>query len=309
MMAEHTPVLLDECIEALNINPSGTYVDCTFGRGGHSREILKRLTGGRLIGLDRDMDAIAAAEGLRSESDGRFIPVHCEYSNIRTALGELDIEAVDGILFDLGVSSPQLDNSERGFSYLKEAPLDMRMDRTQHLTAADVVNGYDEEQLKRILFDFGEERYAPQIAKAIVRRREFSPIKTTTELADIIKGAMPAKALREKQHPAKRSFQAIRIAVNSELTLLQKGLDEAIAALAPGGRIAVITFHSLEDRIVKNTFREACTGCICPKTLPVCVCGRTPLMEAVGKPVTPTQQELEENPRSRSARLRIAQKL
>jgi len=305
----HIPVLLHECIDALAIRPDGIYVDCTFGRGGHSRVILSRLETGRLIGLDRDMDAIDAARPLEAESGSRFTPIHSEYSRIRAALESVGIDKVDGILFDLSVSSPQLDDAERGFSYLQEAPLDMRMDRTQSLTAFHVVNDCEYEQLKRILYDFGEERFAPQIAKAICKSREKAPIETTTALVDIIKSAMPAKALKEKQHPAKRSFQAIRIAVNSELTLLQQAMDEAIDVLAPGGRLAVITFHSLEDRIVKNAIREACTGCTCPKTLPVCVCGKKPKMETVGKPVTPGEEELNLNPRSRSARLRIAQKL
>ncbi len=306
---EHIPVLLNQCLEALDIKPGGTYVDCTFGRGGHSSQILKRLDGGRLISLDRDMDAIEASASLKALYPDSFTAVHSEYSNLLAVLKELGIESVDGILFDLGVSSPQLDRSERGFSYTNDAPLDMRMDRTQYLTAADIVNEYSYDELKRILYDFGEERHAPLIAKAIVKRREQQRIETTVELARIIRGAMPAAALREKQHPAKRSFQAIRIAVNSELTLLQKGLDAAIEALAPGGRLAVISFHSLEDRIVKNTVKEACTGCTCPKSLPVCVCGKTPLMKTIGKSVTASPAEAEENPRARSARLRIAEKL
>ncbi len=306
---EHIPVLLNQSIEALAIKPDGIYVDCTFGRGGHSRQILERLSTGRLIALDRDMDAVSAADPLKQEFGDRFMAVHSEYSLLKDVLRTARIEFVNGVLFDLGVSSPQLEQAERGFSYMADAPLDMRMDRTQSVTAYDIVNCDSYEQLRRILYDFGEERYAPRIAQSIVSRRELQPIRTTAELTQIIKNAMPGPALREKQHPAKRSFQAIRIAVNSELTLLQSGLDAAIAALAPGGRIAVITFHSLEDRIVKNTFKDACTGCTCPKTLPVCVCGKKPVMASAGKPITPSAEEMALNPRARSARLRFAQKI
>ena len=309
MTAEHVPVMLEQCLEALDIKPDGVYVDCTFGRGGHSAAILERLSSGLLVALDRDDEAIAAAGALAERFPGRFRAVHSEYSRLPEALENLGISSVQGILFDLGVSSPQLDNTERGFSYMQDAPLDMRMDRTQSLTAADVVNGYDYEELKRILYDFGEERYAPIIAGAIVKSREAERISTTGQLARIVVEAMPSKGRKEKQHPARRTFQAVRIAVNSELTLLQKGLDAAIAALAPGGRLAVITFHSLEDRIVKNAIKDACTGCICPKSFPVCVCGRVPVMELAGKPVTPDSEETERNPRARSARLRTARKL
>ena len=309
MTAEHVPVMLRQCIDALDIRPDGTYVDCTFGRGGHSRAILQRLHGGRLVALDRDEEAIASARELEAEYPGAFTAVHSEYSHLADTLGSLGITSVNGILFDLGVSSPQLDQPDRGFSYLQDAPLDMRMDRTQSLTAADVVNGYDYEELKRILFDFGEERYAPNIARAIVKARGASPITTTGRLAQVVTDAMPSRSRKEKQHPARRTFQAVRIAVNSELTLLQKGLDAAISVLAPGGMLAVITFHSLEDRIVKNAIRDACTGCICPKSFPVCVCGRVPLMEQTGKPSVPDREETETNPRARSARLRTARKL
>ena len=306
---EHTPVLLQESVHALAVEPDGIYVDCTFGRGGHSQKILERLSTGRLIALDRDLDAVTAAKPLQDVFGSRFIPVHSEFSRLKEVLSALEIGSVNGVLFDLGVSSPQLDETERGFSYMADAPLDMRMDRSQSFSAHDIVNQDSYEQLKRILYDFGEERYAPLIARAIVSRREKQPIETTAELTQIIKSAMPGSALREKQHPAKRSFQAVRIAVNSELTLLQAGLDAAISALAPGGRIAVITFHSLEDRIVKNTFKDACTGCICPKSMPVCVCGKKPVMAAIGKSITPSAEEMALNPRSRSARLRFAQKI
>jgi len=306
---EHAPVLLKESIDALDVRPDGIYVDCTFGRGGHSKKILEQLTTGRLIALDRDVVAIRASEPLSRIYGSRFTAVHSEFSRIKDVLSQLGILSVDGVLFDLGVSSPQLDETERGFSYNLDAPLDMRMDQTQSLTAYDVVNDSDYEQLKQILYDFGEERYAPLIAKAIVRAREQKAIERTSELARIIKKALPAHALREKQHPAKRSFQAIRIAVNSELHLLREGLASAIDLLAPGGKIAVITFHSLEDRIVKNMFKEAGTGCICPKSLPVCVCGRVPVLSVTGKPVTPGEEEIAGNPRSRSARLRVAKKL
>lgn len=302
----HKPVLLDECMEALRIRPEGTYVDGTLGRGGHSREIAKRLTTGRLICIDRDMAAIEAARERLAPWMDRVTLVHSNFSELAGVLAGED--GVDGLLFDLGVSSPQLDDASRGFSYKKEAPLDMRMDRSASLTAREVVNAWSCEELRRILFAFGEERYAPAIARAIVRARERRPIETTWELVDVIKSAMPPAALREKQHPAKRSFQAIRIAVNGELDALPPMLRAAADKLRPGGRLAVITFHSLEDRIVKRTLRELAQGCTCPPGFPVCVCGKKPLVR-LGKPVTPTAAEVEENPRARSARLRTAEKL
>ncbi|MDE6456536.1 MAG: 16S rRNA (cytosine(1402)-N(4))-methyltransferase RsmH, partial [Dysosmobacter sp.] len=255
----HKPVLLDECVKALHIRPEGTYVDGTLGRAGHSREIAKRLTTGRLICIDRDSAAIEAARERLGPWMERVRLVHGNFAELDNVLA--DEEGVDGMLFDLGVSSPQLDDPERGFSYMHDAPLDMRMDRTSPLTAREAVNFWSLEELRRVLFEFGEERYAPAIARAIVRRREQRPIETTLELVDVIKSAMPPAALREKQHPAKRSFQAVRIAVNGELDALPPMLRAAADKLRPGGRLAVITFHSLEDRIVKRTMRELAQGC------------------------------------------------
>ena len=306
----HKPVLLDECLEALAIRPDGVYLDGTLGRAGHSLEILRRLTaGGRLIGLDRDGTALEAARVRLAEYADRVTLVHSNFSRLAEVLDDLHIDAVDGMLFDLGVSSPQLDDAERGFSYMHDAPLDMRMDRTAGLTARDVVNGWSYEELRRILLEYGEERYAPAIAKRICQHREQKPIETTFELADIIRSAMPASALREKQHPAKRSFQAIRIAVNDELGELPPMLDAAEKNLKPGGRLAVITFHSLEDRIVKKKLQELAQGCICPPEFPVCVCGRKPKVKLITrKPIVSGEEELAENPRARSAKLRVAEK-
>ena len=307
----HRPVLLDECIEALNIRPEGIYLDGTLGRAGHSREIARRLSGsGRLICVDRDQAALDAAQERLGEWMDRVTLVHSNFDRVSEILDELGISGVDGMLFDLGVSSPQLDDGSRGFSYMADAPLDMRMDRSEGLTAADVVNTWSQEELRRILFQYGEERYAPLIAAAIVRRREERPIETTLELVNIIKEAMPARALKEKQHPAKRSFQAIRIAVNDELSSVDRMIQGAVPRLNKGGRLAVITFHSLEDRIVKTGFGAFAKGCICPPDFPVCVCGRTPDIKLVNKkPILPSQQEIEENPRARSAKLRVAEKL
>ena len=305
----HKPVLLDECLDALAIRPDGVYLDGTLGRAGHSLEILRRLTTGRLIGIDRDMTAIEAAKERLAEFGDRVTLVHSNFSELGDVLRDLDVSGVDGMLFDLGVSSPQLDEAQRGFSYMQDAPLDMRMDATAALDAAQVVNTWSYEELRRILFDYGEERYAPQIAKAIVRRREEKPVETTLELVDIIRSAMPAAALREKQHPAKRSFQAIRIAVNGELEALVPMLRAACEGLAPGGRLAVITFHSLEDRIVKQTMKELATGCTCPPEFPVCVCGKKPKMKLITrKPIVSGAAELEHNPRARSAKLRVAER-
>jgi len=305
----HKPVLLEECLTALDLRPDGIYLDGTLGRAGHSREIARQLTCGRLIAIDRDKAAIdAAGERLKPWLD-RVTLVHSNFDRLGEILDELGIAGMDGMLFDLGVSSPQLDDPARGFSYMHDAPLDMRMDASAPLTAAEVVNGWSREELRRILFDYGEERYAPAIAGAIVRRREEKPIETTLELVDIIKGAMPPAALREKQHPAKRSFQAIRIAVNGELDALEPMLTAAADRLNPGGRLAVITFHSLEDRIVKQTFRTLAAGCTCPPEFPVCVCGKKPRLRLVTrKPIVPGETELAENPRARSAKLRVAEK-
>ena len=306
----HISVLLQECLDGLDIKPDGIYVDGTLGGAGHSSQIAQRLTTGRLIGIDRDPVALAAAgERLKPWQD-RVTLVHSNFCEIAQVLESLNISGVDGILLDLGVSSPQLDDGERGFSYMADAPLDMRMNSEDTLDAETVVNTWSQEELKRILYTYGEERYAPQIAGAICRRREIAPIKSTFELVDIIRSAMPAAALREKQHPAKRSFQAIRIAVNDELGSVEKVMTDAIPLLNPGGRLAVITFHSLEDRIVKNAMAAAAKGCTCPPSFPVCVCGKKPQAELVNrKPITASAEELEENPRSRSAKLRVCRKL
>ena len=306
----HRSVLLDECIEGLNIKPDGIYLDGTLGRAGHSREIVKRLTTGRLICVDRDDAALEAAKTRLADWMDRVTLVHSNFDKVSDILDDLGLKGIDGMLFDLGVSSPQLDDGSRGFSYMADAPLDMRMDRSEGLTAADVVNGYDQNELRRILLQYGEERYAPLIAAAIVRRRSEKPIETTLELVDIIKSAMPGKALREKQHPAKRSFQAIRIAVNDELASVERMIRGAVPKLNKGGRLAVITFHSLEDRIVKTGMAEFAKGCTCPPDFPVCVCGKTPDIKLVSrKPILPADQEVEENPRARSAKLRVAEKL
>ena len=306
----HISVLLDECIDGLNIKPDGIYVDGTLGGAGHSSQIAKRLTTGRLIGIDRDPVALkAAGERLAPYAD-RVTLVHSNFCEIAQVLKDLDIAGVDGILLDLGVSSPQLDDGSRGFSYMAEAPLDMRMNSEDTLTAYDVVNSWSYEELRRILFDYGEERYAPKIASAICKKREEKPIETTLELVDVIRGAMPAQALREKQHPAKRSFQAIRIAVNDELGSVEKVMKDAIPCLNPGGRLAVITFHSLEDRIVKTAMAGAAKGCTCPPSFPVCVCGKKPQVQVITrKPIVSGDEELERNPRARSAKLRVCEKV
>ena len=306
----HVSVLLQECIDGLNIRPDGIYVDGTLGGAGHSSQIAKRLTTGRLIGIDRDPVALAAAGKRLEPYQDRVTLVHSNFCEIKQVLDDLGIPGVDGILLDLGVSSPQLDDGARGFSYMADAPLDMRMNSQDTLSAETVVNTWPQEELKRILYNYGEERYAPQIAAAICRRREVEPIKTTLELVDIIRSAMPPAALREKQHPAKRSFQAIRIAVNDELGSVEKVMADAIPLLNPGGRLAIITFHSLEDRIVKNGMAEAAKGCTCPPSFPVCICGNQPKVKLISrKPIVATEQELEENPRSRSAKLRVCEKL
>lgn len=305
----HVSVLLDECIEGLNIKPDGIYVDGTLGGAGHSYHIAEKLTTGRLIGIDRDPVALKAAGERLSPFADRVTLVHSNFCRMGQVLQELGISGVDGILLDLGVSSPQLDDGSRGFSYMTDAPLDMRMDNGDALSADTVVNTWSYEELKRILYDYGEERYAQAIAAAIVRKREISPIRTTLELVDVIRSAMPPAALREKQHPAKRTFQAIRIAVNDELNSVSKAMDAAIPCLNPGGRLAVITFHSLEDRIVKNAMAAAAKGCICPPEFPVCVCGRKPQVTVLTrKPIVSGEEELERNPRARSAKLRICEK-
>jgi 16S rRNA (cytosine1402-N4)-methyltransferase len=310
MEFQHKSVLLQECIDALNIRPDGIYLDGTLGGAGHSSQIARRLTeGGRLIGVDRDRTALAAAKERLAPYADRVTLVHSNFAEIDAILDSLGIPAVDGMLFDLGVSSPQLDDASRGFSYMADAPLDMRMDKDDALTAGEVVNTWPQGELRRILYDYGEERYAAQIAAAICRAREKAPVETTLELVDIIRSAMPAQALREKQHPAKRSFQAIRIAVNDELGAVSRMMQAAVGRLNPGGRLAVITFHSLEDRIVKSEMQQAARGCTCPPEFPVCVCGKKPLVKLVTrKPIVSGPAELEENPRARSAKLRVAEK-
>ena len=306
----HVSVLLDECLDGLNIRPDGIYVDGTLGGAGHSSQIAKRLISGRLIGIDRDPVALAAAGKRLEVYKDRVTLVHSNFCEMKQVLQDLGIPGVDGILLDLGVSSPQLDDGERGFSYMADAPLDMRMNGEDSLSADTVVNTWSQEELKRILYTYGEERYAPQIAAAICRRRQEQPIRTTLELVDIIRSAMPPAALREKQHPAKRSFQAIRIAVNDELGAVEKIMEDAVGLLNPGGRLAIITFHSLEDRIVKTGMAEAAKGCTCPPNFPVCVCGKKPLVKLISrKPIVASDEELERNPRARSAKLRVCEKL
>ena len=306
----HRSVLLWECIDALNIKPDGIYLDGTLGGAGHSSQIVQRLTTGRLIGVDRDTVALEAAKERLAPWMDRVTLVHSNFSEIAAILDDLGLEKIDGMLFDLGVSSPQLDDGSRGFSYMADAPLDMRMNREDGLTAWNVVNEWPREELRRILFDYGEERYAPLIAAAIERKRAEKPIETTLELVDIIRGAMPPQALREKQHPAKRSFQAIRIAVNDELGSVEKMLADAVDRLNPGGRLAVITFHSLDDRIVKSAMNAAAKGCTCPPDFPVCVCGNKPKVKVLTrKPIVSGKEELEENPRARSAKLRVAERV
>lgn len=309
-MFSHQPVLLEECLNGLAIRPDGIYVDGTLGRAGHSLKIAERLTTGRLICIDRDAAALTAAADKLHDHMDKVTLLHGNFSELDRLLTKAGVEAADGMLFDLGVSSPQLDDPARGFSYQHDAPLDMRMDQSDGLTAYTVVNEWPREELKRILRDYGEERYAGPIAAAIVRQREEAPIATTLQLVAVIKSAMPAAALREKQHPAKRSFQGIRIAVNGELDAVQDMLRQAVPRLNPGGRLCVITFHSLEDRIVKTGMAEWAKGCTCPPDFPVCVCGKKPAVKLITrKPIVSSPRELEENPRARSAKLRIAEKL
>ncbi len=311
-MAEprHVSVLLQECIENLNIRPDGIYLDGTLGLGGHSYEIASRLTTGRLIGIDRDPSAIQRAGARLSPFADRVTLVHGNFSDAAQILDELGIPGADGMLFDLGVSSPQLDEAQRGFSYMQDAPLDMRMDSSAALTAYEVVNGWSEDRLNRILWDYGEERYARRITAAILAARAKKPIESTLELVELIRGAMPAAALREKQHPAKRSFQAIRIAVNDELGEVERMMDTAPDKLNPGGRLCVISFHSLEDRIVKSGIARRENGCTCPREAPICTCGFVQTLRSVSrKPILPSAEEIETNPRSRSAKLRVAERV
>ncbi len=307
MMFEHRSVLLEETVASLNIKPDGIYVDGTLGGGGHALEVCRHLgEGGRLIGIDQDQDAIAAASLRLRDYRDKVTIVKSNYENIRSVLEELKIPGVDGICLDLGVSSYQLDTPERGFTYRESAPLDMRMDQDQEKNAAYVINHYDEKELYRIIRDYGEEKFAKNIAKHIVRARAQKPIETTEELTGIIKAAIPMKMRAVGGHPAKRTFQAIRIEVNQELEVLEKSIDTMISLLNPGGRLSIITFHSLEDRIVKNRFRENEDPCICPREFPVCVCGRKSRGRVVTrKPILPGEQEIGENKRSKSSKLRV----
>jgi len=306
----HRSVLLEPCMDALAIKPDGIYVDGTAGGGGHSFEIARRLTTGRLIAIDQDEAAIKAASAKLAPLGERALVVRNNFRHVADVLDTLGIQEIDGILLDLGVSSYQLDTPERGFSYMADAPLDMRMDMRAEKNAYDVVNGYSENDLRRILFEYGEERFAGRIASRIVQARAEHPIETTGELTALIKSAIPAAARDGGHHPAKRSFQAIRIEVNSELDVIRPALEAAMKRLRPGGRMAVITFHSLEDRMVKQTFADMASGCTCPKGLPVCVCGKKPQVKVISrKPILPDEEELEANPRSRSAKLRVAEKL
>lgn len=306
----HISVLLDECIENLNIKPDGIYLDGTLGLGGHSYQIASRLDAGRLICIDRDETAIERSSRRLAPFADRITYVHGNFSDAAEILDRLGIDSVDGMLFDLGVSSPQLDEIQRGFSYMGDAPLDMRMDGSAGLTAYEVVNTWPEERLNRILWDYGEERYARRITAAILAHRAEKPITTTLELVDIIKGAMPAPALREKQHPAKRTFQAIRIAVNDELGAISAMLETAPDKLKKGGRLCVISFHSLEDRIVKSGINARENGCTCPREAPICTCGFVQTLKSVTrKPILPSEEEIEKNPRSRSAKLRVAERV
>lgn len=303
-------MLLDECIDGLNIKPDGIYVDGTCGGGGHSFEIAARLTSGRLIGIDQDSDAVKAATKRLEPYADRFTMVKSNFSQLTSVLSELGINGFDGLLLDLGVSSFQLDEAERGFSYNADAPLDMRMDQSSEFSAYDVINSYSEAELKRILYEYGEEKFASRIAERIVRERARSPITTTAQLTSIIKAAIPKQARDGGHHPAKRSFQAIRIEVNKELDVIVPAIEAATSLLKPGGRIAIITFHSLEDRIVKQAFTRLSSGCTCPRNFPVCVCGNKPKVKIITKkPILPSASELDINPRARSAKLRIAEKL
>lgn len=310
MEFKHISVMLQECIEGLNIKPDGIYVDCTLGGAGHSLEILKNLSSkGRLIGIDQDEDALnAAKERLKDYNNVTF--VHDNFYNIKEILEELNIEKVDGILMDLGVSSYQLDEGERGFSYMQDAPLDMRMNRNSPFSAYNVVNEYSQEELYDVIKSFGEEKFAKKIATIIVDRRKKKPIETTFDLVDVIKASIPAKFRQEGGHPAKRTFQAIRIEVNKELHILDRAITDGVEALSLGGRMAIITFHSLEDRIVKNKFRDLHDPCKCPKELPMCVCNKTPIIKLINKkPIEASEEELKYNSRSKSAKLRIAEKI
>ena len=307
MEFQHRSVLLQECIENLKIRPDGIYADGTLGGGGHSLEIVRRLSDkGRLIGIDQDAAAVAAAGKRLKPYADKVTVLHCNYSEMRTELAKLEITSVDGVILDLGVSSYQLDDAERGFTYREDTRLDMRMDQRQSLSARDVVNEYSEMELYRIIRDYGEDKFAKNIARHIVRKRTEKSIETTGELIQIIKAAIPAKVRATGGHPAKRTFQAIRIEVNRELEVLENSIDDMIRLLSPGGRLCIITFHSLEDRIVKEAFRRNENPCTCPKTFPVCVCGKKSMGSVITrKPILPSQEEMEQNSRSKSAKLRV----
>ena len=310
MEFKHTPIMLKEVISGLNIKSDGNYFDGTLGGAGHSSEILKCLEKGLLIGCDKDKEALNVSKERLNKISSHFVLVHNDYKNYEQILKQLNIEKVDGILLDLGVSSYQLDNKDRGFSYRFDAPLDMRMNQDDLLTAKDVINTYSQKDLERVLFEYGEESFAKQIVKNIVKQRELKPIETTFELVEIIKQSLPNKVLNKKGHPAKKTFQAIRIEVNGELKNLENAVLSMIESLNSGGRIAIITFHSLEDRIIKNAFKKCTEGCICPKSFPVCVCNHKQTLKLITKkPIEPSKEELEDNPRSQSAKLRIAEKL
>ncbi|OJV64778.1 MAG: 16S rRNA (cytosine(1402)-N(4))-methyltransferase [Clostridiales bacterium 38-18] len=309
MSFNHVSVLLGECIEALNVKPNGIYVDGTLGGGGHSFKILQLLDSGKLIGIDQDTDALNAATGRLKIFENRFVPFHSNFSKLTYVLDELGIEKIDGLLLDLGVSSYQLDEAERGFSYMNDGKLDMRMNQSDTFTAYEIVNTYSEAQLTQIISEYGEENWANRIAKFIVAERIEKPIETTFELVEVIKKAIPAGARKDGPHPAKRTFQAIRIEVNNELKIIEQTIEQAVERMNKGGRIAIITFHSLEDRIVKNAFRRLAQGCTCPPEFPVCVCGGKPKVKLISrKPILPSDEEIESNPRARSAKLRVIEK-
>lgn len=309
MSFNHVSVLLNECIEGLKIKPNGIYVDGTLGGGGHSFKILQKLTTGKLIGIDQDQDALKAATEKLKIFEGRFVPYHSNFSNLSKILVDLEIDGFDGLLLDLGVSSYQLDEAERGFSYMNDGKLDMRMNQNDSFTAYDVVNSYSEAKLTEIISDYGEENWANRIAKFILQERAEKPIETTFELVDVIKKAIPAAARKDGPHPAKRTFQAIRIEVNNELKIIEQTIEAAVSQLNKGGRIAIITFHSLEDRIVKNAYKKLAQGCVCPPEFPVCICGEKAKIKIITKkPILPSDDEIENNPRARSAKLRVAEK-